>query len=134
MWHQISSEEDLKSFLKHINYFHDHCISEIHYKSGAYCDKRAMFPINNCRSLTVITQSGQFDVEMQFDGLISLKLFPQSEKYTCEILDASLYMSNDLIYWCNSTDLDPLDPAIDWGTVICAKSMAWRVLQDEKND
>lgn len=132
MWYKISNAENLELFLKYMRHFHDSCITEMHYTSGAYCDKQAMYPINDCRCLTVIIQSGWRDVEMKFEGLVSLRMFPPDEKYTCEILDTNVFLENGLIYWCNSADLDPLNSEIDWGTTICATSLSWRILRDDE--
>ncbi len=57
MWNEIKDESDLQSFLEYIRYFHDSCIKELRYVSGAYVDHRlAMIPINKQRNLRSLLQ------------------------------------------------------------------------------
>ena len=50
MWNEIINNKTLKEFNEKLSYFHDSCIKEIHYLSGAYVDERLdMYPINDCR-------------------------------------------------------------------------------------
>ena len=105
MWNEIKSEKDLKSFMDIVCGFHDSCIKEIKYISGAYVDETlSMLPNNTQRTLSVIIQL-QFEnpsvVEMQFVGLKYLRLFPIEEDYTCEILDTTMILKKDCIYWCD---------------------------------
>ncbi len=39
MWNEITNEEDLQSFMKCMYFFHDSCIKELKYISGAYVDE-----------------------------------------------------------------------------------------------
>lgn len=94
MWNKISSKEDISALMNRMYSFHDSCIKEMHYISGAYTTaEKSMYPINDRRTLRVLIQS-QIDssaaIELEFSGLISLSLRPTDEKYTCEILEASL--------------------------------------------
>lgn len=98
-------QKDLDSFMNIMCGFHDSCVKEIKYISGAYVnEKLSMSPVNSQRILCVIIQR-QFEdpsaIEMQFAGLKYLKLFPNGENYTCEILDASMIIKEDCIYWCD---------------------------------
>ena len=87
MWNEVLDKNDLQCFMNEIGYFHDSCIKEMRYLSGAYVDDDlAMHPVNDKRILNVIIQR-QFEdvsmIEMQFIGLKCLKLFPIDEEYTC---------------------------------------------------
>ena len=126
MWHEIFCESELTSFLRFVNHFHDSCIREIRYVSGAYCEGSYMYPRNNLRVLTVIIQLPRVDIEMEFSGLKSLRLFPIDPNYTCEILDANVYIKDGFVYWCDSSALDPNCSNNDWGTIICARKLRWR--------
>lgn len=73
MWNDIANENDLKNFMDAMYGFHDSCIKEIKYISGAYVnEKLSMSPVNSQRILSVIIQR-QFEdpsaIEMQFAGL-----------------------------------------------------------------
>ena len=113
MWNEITTEKELNSFLDVMCYFHDSCLKEIKYISGAYVnEKLSMSAVNNQRRLSMIVQR-QFKnpsvVEMQFVELKYLKLFPSDENYTCEILDATMILKEDCIYWCDCGGLSEKD-------------------------
>ena len=93
MWNDIANENDLKNFMDAMYGFHDSCIKEIKYISGAYVnEKLSMSPVNSQRILSVIIQR-QFEdlsaIEMQFAGLKYLNLFPNIESYTGTTICAS---------------------------------------------
>ena len=130
MWNNIITEFDAKLFMESVYYFHDSCIKEIHYYSGAYVDTNlSMYPINARRSLRVIIQR-QFEkmsaLELDFIGLKYLNLYPNDEHYTCEILDSTMIITNDNIYWCDLGGLSEVDLSNYQGTLICASKLRWR--------
>ena len=134
MWNEISNEKDLYSFMDNMYGFHDSCLKEIKYISGAYVDEElSMFPVNSQRILNVIIQR-QFRhpsvIEMQFVGLKYLKLFPCDDDYTCEILDATMILKEDCVYWCDCGGLSEEDIESYTGTVICASKVRWRAVDE----
>ena len=75
MWYEISSERDINDFMKKINFFHDCCIKELKYSSGAYVNNRyEMYPVNDKRILNVAFQCENGMFELEFQGLKYLKL------------------------------------------------------------
>lgn len=73
MWNEIHNKNDLDNFMKKVADFHDSCIKEIKYISGAFVKENlSMFPENNKRILKMIIQR-QFEdmpvIEMEFSGL-----------------------------------------------------------------
>ena len=73
MWQESKTNDDIKSFMDLVCYFHDGCIKEMHYLSGAYVGEGlGMYPLNDKRILKVIIQR-QFDdlsmLELEFSGL-----------------------------------------------------------------
>lgn len=134
MWNDIANENDLKNFMDAMYGFHDSCIKEIKYISGAYVnEKLSMSPVNSQRILSVIIQR-QFEdpsaIEMQFAGLKYLNLFPNDENYTCEILDATMIIKEDRIYWCDCGGLSEKDIESYTGTTICASKARWRAADE----
>ena len=134
MWNEIVCKKDLDSFMNIMCWFHDSCVKEIKYISGAYVnEKLSMSPVNSQRILCVIIQR-QFEdpsaIEMQFAGLKYLKLFPNGENYTCEILDASMIIKEDCIYWCDCGGLSEKDIESYTGTTICASKVRWRAADE----
>lgn len=130
MWSYINDNDGLQMFMHDFSYFHDSCIKEMHYVSGAYVDDElAMHPINDQRSLRVIIQRQSRNmpvVELLFEGLKYLKLFPLDPAYTCEILDSTMILRSDRIYWCDMGGLSEADLDGYNGTVICASRLRWR--------
>ena len=134
MWNEILNDRDLKGFMETVRYFHDSCIKEMRYISGAYVDNElAMYPVNDKRLLNIIIQR-QFEdipmIEMQFVGLKCLKLFPIDEEYTCEILDSTMILKDNYIYWCDYGDVSENDFVDYEGTFVCAAKLRWRSIEN----
>lgn len=130
MWHEITSNTDITKFMDKICSFHDSCIKEMKYLSGAYVDENlSMYPVNDLRILRVIIQRQYSDdsmVELEFSGLKFLRLFPCDDEYTCEILDSTMIMHDDNIYWCDCGGVSEKDLVSYKGTMICASKLRWR--------
>ena len=55
MWHEISDNQDAKALMAAVGGFHDSCVKEIHYISGACVPgDLGMWPLNSRRSLRVL--------------------------------------------------------------------------------
>lgn len=132
MWNEIRTEEDVIRFMEDTNSLHDSCVKEMHYVSGAYVDQAlSMYPVNDCRTLSVTIQrqsSRMPNLELEFSGLKYIKLVPVPPDYTCEILDASLFIENGDIYWGDCGGLSTQNLNHYGGTVICAAQLRWRAL------
>ena len=130
MWHAINNQGDVQNFMGLFGYFHDSCIKEMKYTSGAYVnDDLSMYPVNDSRVLKLIIQRQCADnsmVEMEFEGLKQLRLNPCDENYTCEILDATMIFKGDCIYWCDRGGVPEAEMSSYKGTMICASKLRWR--------
>ena len=138
MWEIISTNDEILSFMDKVCYFHDSCIKEICYISGAYVSENlSMHPLNNRRVLRVIVQR-QYEkhsmIEMEFYGLKKLKLFPVDERYTCEILDSTMIMKEGDIYWCDCGNLSEFEIDEYLGTLICASKLRWRFIENHMGE
>ncbi len=134
MWKIINTNDDIQQFMEKVGYFHDSCIKEMCYVSGAYVNEDlSMYPINNRRVLRVVVQR-QFGkeamMELEFHGLKALKLFPVDESYTCEILDSTMILKNGDLYWCDRGGLTELEIDEYTGTLICASKLRWRAIEN----
>lgn len=130
MWNEINSYEDLSNFMDMHYGFHDSCLKELKYISGTYVNENlSMHPINDHRTLKIVIQRQFKDpcvIELEFMGLIYLKLFPNDENYTSEILDATMILKDDCIFWCDCGGLSETDIETYKGTTICASKVRWR--------
>ena len=138
MWEIISTNDEILKFMEKVCYFHDSCIKEINYISGAYVNENlSMYPVNNRRVLRVIIQR-QYEkypmIEMEFQGLKYLKLFPADESYTCEILDSTMIMKDGNIYWYDCGNLPDHDIDDYAGTLICASKLRWRSIENHMGE
>lgn len=132
MWREIVNENDIKQFMQKVDYFHDSCIKEIAYLSGAYVDDNlSMYPINDYRTLKVIIQRQADElsmIELQFERLKYLKLVPIDDRYTCEIHDSTMLIKEEYIYWCDCGQLTGCDLEKYNGTIVAASKLKWRYI------
>ena len=138
MWEIIHSNEEILKFMENVNYFHDSCIKEISYISGAYVDENLfMHPLNDRRVLRVVIQrqcKRDSMIEMEFQGLKHLKLLPVTEDYTCEIIDSTMIMKSGNIYWCDCGNLSESNIDDYVGTSICASELRWRSIENQMGE
>ena len=135
MWKEINTDKDIQCLMSAVDNFHDSCVKEIKYISGAYVNSdMSMYPINDCRLLNVVIQRQSKDlsmIELEFEGLKFIKLFPIADTYTCEITDATLFFKDGYIYWCDH-DIYAEGDAKDFeGTMICALKLRWRSIDNK---
>ena len=89
-----------------------------------------MSPVNTKRTLTVLIQRQFEDIsalELEYSVLDYISMYPVNPDYTCEILDASFFIKDGLIYWCDNGDVKEDDIHNYKGTVICSKKVRWRI-------
>ena len=134
MWEKISTNDEILTFMERVCGFHDSCIKEMRYVSGAYVDVNlSMFPLNNQRVLKVLIQR-QYEkdsmIEMEFQGLKYAKFFPADENYTCEISDSTMFMKDGSIYWCDCGNVSESNLEDYTGTLICAARLKWRSIEN----
>ena len=138
MWEAIRTSDEILRFMEKMCYFHDSCIKEMHYISGAYVGEGfAMYPLNDRRVLRVVIQrqcAKNAMIEMEFQGLKCLKLAPADEDYTCEILDSTMIIKDGNIYWCDCGDLSEADLGAYEGTLICAAGFRWRSIENHMGE
>lgn len=132
-WNEITSDQDLAEFLKLYDEFHDCCLKELRYISGAYVKQDlAMYPINDQRKLFVLFQRQNEKnsvVELEFSALEILNLNPYNQLYTCEILEASMFFENGKVYWGDSSDFKNQKELYE-GTWLCAENVRWRFVDE----
>ena len=130
MWIELSNEVEISKFMEDMDYFHDSCLKELMYISGAYVDKDlSMYPINEKKILRVVIQRQNENnpmVELEFIGMKCLKVFPIDDNYTCEIFDSTMFIKNNNIYWVDCGSVSEKDLENYDGTIICASRVRWR--------
>lgn len=134
MWHDICSEQDIADLMELVYDFHDSCIKEVKYVSGAYVNHDLdMHPVNDLRILKMIIQR-QFNnpsvIEFEFSGLKYFHLMPYDERYTCEIQDVTMLWKDDCVFWCDCGGLTEGELERFSGTVVCAEKARWRAVNE----
>lgn len=132
MWNNVSTQKEINDFITKFSSFHDSCIKEMKYISGAFVNKDlSMHPVNDKRVLTIIIER-QFDdypiIELEFSELQYLKLYPVQEDYTCEILDSTIIFKDGCVYWIDIGGLNENQLDYYERTLVCAKRLRWRKL------
>lgn len=134
MWHSVPTKDDITFLMETVRYFHDSCLKELKYVSGAYVNNDlSMHPINDTRELKMIIQRQDDNpsaIELVFSGLNYCKLFPSNEQFTCEILDTTLLWKDGNILWadCGGLSLEEIEKYD--GTVISAAGLRWRAVSE----
>jgi len=128
MWNEIIKENDIKKLMTEYGFFHDACIKEIKYISGAFVNSDlSMSPFNIDGVLSIIFQR-QYEnptvIEMEFCGLKNLHLISSKEGNTCIIYGASLSLNDGLFYWGDSINIEDFQSYK--GTWICSDKIRWR--------
>ena len=129
MWTRLSNQEEVNTLIEIYGGFHDTCIKEMHYVSGAYVSKElGIHPLNDIRTLQVVFQRQRynpFEIIVEFQEVMKLNLEPTDMSQTCEILDVSFFFENDILYWADSVWFESQRETYS-GTWIAAKSAKWR--------
>ena len=129
IWNEINTEQEVNAFLELYGYFHDSCLKELRYISGAFVnEKLEMYPKNDERKVYALFQRQDENIstiEIEFAGLIKMNLAPNDETYTCEILEATMFFENGRIYWGDSIWFKEQREQYD-GTWLCAEKVRWR--------
>lgn len=133
LWNEIKNHSDVLDFMNRCFYFHDSCVKELKYISGAYVNEDlSMYPTNDLRILRMIIQRQSEEhpvIELEFSGLNYIKMFPADENYTSEILDSTIILKSDCIYWCDCGGIKEEDLASYQGITICASKLRWRIVE-----
>ena len=134
MWNEIVNEVELKSFMEVFGNFHDSCIKEFKYISGAFVNEDlSMYPINSRRNLKIIFQRQVHNpavIEMEFIGVLQLKIFPVEDNYTCEIDEATMGICDNYIFWCDEGGVAEIDVSNYKGSLICSSMVKWRIADE----
>ena len=134
MWHSVRTKDDITFLMETVGYFHDSCLKQLKYVSGAYVNNDlSMHPINDTRELKMIIQRQDDNpsaIELAFSGLNYCKLFPCNEQFTCEILDATLLWTDGNILWADCGGLTAEEIEKYAGTVISAAGLRWRAVSE----
>ena len=134
MWNEIITPEDITCLMAAFGHFHDSCIKEIRYISGAFVtEEMAMNPVNSKRIVDVVFQrqyQNPTAIVLRFVGLNVLHLVPCDDNYTCEIHSAAAFFRDGRVYWADCADVAEGEAESYDGTWICASKLRWRAADE----
>ncbi len=115
-WHYIKTQKDADDFMALFAGFHDATLESVCYKEDDTGKKEAAVIFDN---------SGWFGIaELCFEGVQLLKLLPADENYTRYIMEASLHIDDNGVFWADDFIEQP-DLSCE-ASVIKALSVKWR--------
>ena len=144
VWHEINSAKDIDYLFEFYGGFHDSCIKELRYASGAMvtADRAMFFGKSQDRQVDIVFQSqwNPNEIEMRFVGMRRMNITGWQSNYLCEIFGCHLAFHNDLIagldddliVWSDNSGFNPKqlldrqilsEPGVSF---IIAEKLSWR--------
>ena len=130
MWNEIITQSDIDNLMKKYGHFHDSCVKEMKYLSGAFVDPDlSMYALSDKRILKILIQRQYREpttIELEFSGLIKLSLPPYGDGLSSELFEAVMFIEDEIIYWGDSYWFTDKRSEYD-GTWVSAKKARWRI-------
>lgn len=148
IWHDVSNQFDIDYLNEIYGGFHDACITELRYISGAYVDKNLAMGFGESidRKLFVIfkRQWKPMKIELLFEGMREMNIAGWQNHYFCDIFDCYLALHQDLIkgrddnliVWADNAGFNPKEIyernilSEPLTTYIISEKLKWRLLED----
>jgi hypothetical protein len=120
-WREINTSEDIRDLMTYYGGFHDACIKDIRYTSGARVDNNGAmgFGESKDRQVDIVfqRQRNPSAIELRFIGMRAMCIAGWQGNYSCEIYDCYLTIHNDLmpnsndnlIIWADNSLFNPVD-------------------------
>lgn len=125
-WKYIQTKQAADELMDFYYGFHDSEIMNLNFQPK----------FNNNNALLVKFNNGNNEIELCFEGLITLHLTPAAEKYSNEIFCATLEVIDEKIFWADAglmegevDDVRDDDKYPDDLTYIEALSLKWRIIK-----
>ena len=147
-WNKVITQSDVDSLLEIYGGFHDACIINLNYTSGANVDESLSMiygaPEDSKVSVVFKRQWKPASVELLFEGMRKMNIAGWQNNYSCDIIHCYLAFHNDLIkgldqnliVWADSCSFNPKelpDRKIlqePMTTYIISNSLKWRIIAD----
>jgi len=145
-WHEITNAEDIHGLLEFYGGFHDSCIKELKYVSGAEVNNNRALRFGESKdrivNITLQRQWLPISIELRFVGMRKMNIVGWQRNYFCDIFDCYLAIHHDLvaglddelIVWADNEGFNPKnifdrDILSEPGTsFIVAEKLSWRKL------
>lgn len=130
-WIEIKTQQDIDNLMDLYDGFHDSCLVEVNYCSGAYVSEDLRMAMEENPTATVIFQRQDNDhrtIELKFEKAKKINIAPKEEGYTSEILGAALFLHDGDFYWAALDYWDLDENYRDDITWIAAQRFFYRVV------
>jgi hypothetical protein len=130
-WQPIETEADVERLLSAFGEFHDSCLREVHIWTEAHVREDLAFVDTSHLDthLRVLFQRQWRDptaIDLLFDELIEFHLAPTPENLGASITDATVFITDGVIYWADHWEWRPDSQIGDDITWVAARRMRWR--------
>ena len=147
-WYDVNNQSDINYLMETYGGFHDSCITELRYISGADVNDNLSMGFGESldRKLSIIfkRQWKPVKIELLFEGMRQMNIAGWQNNYFCDIFDCYLAIHNDLvkgrddnlIVWADNSGFNPKElyerkilsePLISY---IISEKLKWRLLED----
>ncbi len=147
-WYNVNNQSDIDYLIKIYGGFHDACITELRYMSGADVNENLSMGFGESidRKLFVIfkRQWKPIKIELLFQGMRQMNVAGWQNCYFCDIFDCYLALHNDLIkgrddrliVWADNAGFNPkelyerdslCEPIT---TYVISEKLKWRLLEN----
>jgi len=108
--------------------FHDACLREIHVLTGHYVDPDLRMHVDWRTTVHMLIQrqfANPSAIELRFDEVIELRVFPPSPNYDAVLFDAAFFLRDGICYWADRGNWTPESHG-GKATWIAARKAYWR--------
>ncbi len=133
MWKKISDEIDLKNLMDSFGNFHDSCLKEMSFSTGAFVDTDlSMAMVNNPQARFVFQRQSEnpSTIEIVFKNVTRINIRPPEINNTPEIFCAKIVKHDDIYYWAENDTWSIGGENRDDFTWISATELSWRERED----
>lgn len=131
-WKIINSKEEADELSDLYCNFHDGCLKEIWFSSGAHLKRNfTISAISNpiARFLIQRPWPNPRVIEIEFTEIVQINIKPEGDDVFIEILDTRLYFEDGIFFW-SVQGYQINDEDKDKYTWIAAKKVRWRVVEE----
>lgn len=129
IWNEIKNENDINVLMNVYGAFHDSCIRDIYISTKEYVDKKLTMNFESNIIISLLFQrqfSPKSVIEVKFENVLQFNFKPLSSIDNI-ILDATLVINENVIYWADYADWKIGDNDAVW---ISGKRMFWREVSE----
>jgi len=125
-WNYVETVDDAGFLMEQTCSFHDSVLKEMNYVSGSYVDGEKRMACSDSEKRVTMRFDSQNcqSIELVFEGVIAMSLYPAPDNYSSDIFGASLFLRDGIVFFCDY-ETEEIDRDCE-RTRIEAYSLRWR--------